>query len=67
MENEKTLMQRIQECLQEIEAMKKSSHIVFTSPCPCSTERMVKNHIVAAGTHLKVAAAALRQLPTGRC
>lgn len=67
MEKEKTLMQRIQECLQEIEAMKKSSHIVFTSPCPCSTEKTVKNHIIAAGDHLEVAAAALSQLPSGRC
>lgn len=63
---EKSLMRRIKECLAEIEAMKSSSHIVFTSPCPCSTERTVKNHIVAAGAHLEVAAAALSQLPSGR-
>lgn len=64
---EKTLMQRIKECLAEIEAMKNSRHIVFTSPCPCSTEKMVKSHILAAGDHLEVAAAALSRLPSGRC
>ena len=61
---EKTLMQRIKECLAEIEAMKNSRHIVFTSPCPCSTEKTVKNHLLAAQGHLEVAAVALGQLPS---
>ncbi len=40
-----TVSEKLQQCIDTLEEIKKSGYIPFASPAPCSTERRIKDGI----------------------